>query len=57
MDLYVRLRYFEREEISRCFAGGGGLREAARRIRESPLGAFERVVLRQGFESKSPMLI
>ena len=35
MDFYTRLSFSEREEISRCFAEGKSLREAARRIGRS----------------------
>lgn len=48
MGLYVRLQYLEREEISRCFARGGSLREAARQIRRHP-STLSRELHRTGY--------
>jgi len=48
MGLYTRLQYSEREEISRCFARGGSLREAARQIKRHP-STLSRELRRAGY--------
>jgi len=48
MGFYARLSFSEREEISRCFSGGGSLREAARRIRRHP-STLSRELHRAGY--------
>ena len=48
MDFYTRLSFSEREEISRCFAGGGSLRKAARQVRRHP-STLSRELRRTGY--------
>lgn len=48
MGFYSRLSFEEREEVSRCFAEGGSLREAARRIRRHP-STLSRELHRTGY--------
>jgi transposase, IS30 family len=48
MGLYRRLQYAEREEISRCFARGESLREAARQIKRHP-STLSRELYRTGY--------
>lgn len=48
MGFYTRLSFSEREEISRCFAKGQSLREAARQIRRHP-STLSRELHRTGY--------
>ncbi len=48
MGFYTRLKFSEREEVSRCFAEGRSLREAARRIQRHP-STLSRELHRTGY--------
>lgn len=48
MGFYTRLSFSEREELSRCFAEGKSLREAARQIRRHP-STLSRELRRTGY--------
>ena len=48
MGFYTRLKFSDREELSRCFAEGRSLREAARRIRRHP-STLSRELYRTGY--------